>query len=68
MGFGFALNCVNHLGGAECHVDVGHIVLMKKGGFVGGHAHAKYADVIIFQDEMVMGFLGDRDGSGDLGV
>jgi len=66
--FGSVLDGVDDVGGTECHVEIRHIVLMEKSGLVGGDAHAKYADVIIFQDEMVVGFLGDRDGGGDLGV
>jgi hypothetical protein len=66
--FGSVLDGVDDVGGTECHVEIRHIVLMEKSRFAGGDAHAKYADVVIFQDEMVVGFLGDRDGGGDLGV
>jgi len=66
--FGSVLDGVDDVGGTECHVEIRHIVFMEKSGLVGGDAHAKYTDVIIFQDEMVVGFLGDRDGGGELGV
>jgi hypothetical protein len=40
---------------------------MEEGGFVGGDAYAEDADIVIFEDEMVVGFLGDGNGSGGLG-
>jgi len=48
--FGFALDGVDDVGGAERDVEIGHIVLMEKSGFVGGDAHAENADVGIFKD------------------
>jgi len=66
--FGFALDGVDDVGGAERDVEIGHIVLMEKSGVVGGDAHAENADVLIFQDEMMMGFFGDGNGGGGLGV
>jgi hypothetical protein len=39
---------------------------MEKSGFVGGDGYAEDADVVVFEDEMVVGFLGDRDGGGGL--
>jgi hypothetical protein len=62
-GFGFSLDGVDDVGGAERHVDVGHVVLMEKRGVVRGDAHAEYADVGVFQDEMMMRLF--RDGNGD---
>jgi len=66
--FGFALDGVDDVGGAERDVEIGHIVLMEKSGFVGGDAHAENADVGVFKDKMVVGFLGDGNGGGGLGV
>jgi len=43
-------------------------VLVKKCGVVRGDAYAEDADVIIFQDEMVMRLLRDGDGNGRLSV
>jgi hypothetical protein len=67
MGFGFALDGVDDVGGAERDVQVGDVVLVEEGGFVGRDADAKDADVVIFEDEMVVGFLGNGDGGGGLG-
>jgi hypothetical protein len=63
MSFGFALYGVDHVGGTERHVDVGHVVLMEKRGVVRGDAYSEYADVGVFQDEMMMRLF--RDGNGD---
>jgi len=63
-----ALDGVDDVGGAERDVEIGHVVLMEKGGVVGGDAYAENADVIIFKDEMVVRFLGDGNGGGGLGV
>jgi hypothetical protein len=41
---------------------------MEKRGVVRGDAHAEYADVIIFKDEMMVGLLRQGDSSGSLGV
>ena len=67
-GFGFALDGVDDVGGAEGDVDIWHVVPMKKRGVVRGDAYAEDADVIIFQDEVMVGFLGDGNGSGSLGA
>jgi len=64
MGFGFALDGVDNIGGAERDVEVGDVVLVEKSGFMRGDAHAEDADVVIFKDEMVVGFLGDGNGGG----
>jgi hypothetical protein len=66
--FRFVLDGVDDVGGTEGYVCVGHIVLMEKSGFVSGDAHAENADIGIFKDEMVVGFLGDGDGDRRLGV
>jgi len=66
--FGFALDGVDDVGGAERDVKIGYIVLMEKSGIVGGDAHAENADVFIFEDEMVVRFLWDGNGGGGLGV
>jgi hypothetical protein len=66
MGFGFAFDGVDDVGGAERDVEVGDIVLMEKGGFVGGDGYAEDADVFVFEDEVVVGLLGDGDGGGGL--
>src|SRR5882724_11029725 len=63
--FRFVLDGVDDVGGTEGYVYVGHIVLMEKSGSVSGDAHAENADIGIFKDEMVVGFLGDGDGDGD---
>src|SRR2546429_2144260 len=49
--------------GAQRHVDVGQVVLVKKSGLVWRNVHAEYADVGVFKDELVMRLL--RDGNGD---
>jgi len=66
--FGFALDGVDDVGGAERDVEIGHVVLMEKGGVVRGDAYAENADVGIFKNEMVMGLLGDGNGDRRLGV
>jgi len=66
--FGFALDGVDDVGGAERDVEIGHIVLMEKSGAVGGDTYAENADVVIFKDEMVVRFLWDGNGGGGLGV
>jgi hypothetical protein len=66
--FGFILDSVDDVGGAEGDVEVGDIVLVEECGFMGGDADAEDADVFVFQDEMVVGFLGDGDAGGSLGV
>jgi len=66
--FGLALNGVNDVGGTECDVDVGYIVLMEKRGVAGGDAYTENADVVIFENEMMVGFFGDRDGDRSLCV
>jgi len=65
-GLGFALDGVDDVGGTEGNVEIRNIVLVKKRGVMRGDAHAEDADVIIFQDEMVVGFLGDGNGRGGL--
>jgi len=59
MGFGFALDGVDDVGGAERNVEVGDVVLMEKRGFVGGDRYAEDADVFVFEDKVVVGFFGD---------
>jgi len=66
--FGFALDGVDDVGGAERDVKIGYIVLMEKSGVVGGDAYAEDADVGIFEDEMMMRLLGDGNGDRRLGV
>jgi hypothetical protein len=66
--FGFALDGIDDVGGTERNVKIGYIVLMEKGGAVGGDAHAENADVFIFEDEVVMGLFGDGNGDRRLGV
>jgi hypothetical protein len=66
--FGFVLDGVDDIGGTERDVEIGHIVLMEKGGIVRGNAHAENADVGIFKDEMMVRFLRDGDGAGGSGV
>ena len=68
MDFGFVLDGVDDVGGAEGDVEIRDVVLMKQCGFVRRHAHTKNADVFIFEDEMVVGFLGDGDSGGGLGA
>ena len=68
MGFGPALDGINDVGGAERNVQVRYIVLMEKRGAMRGDAYAEDANVIIFQDEMMMRLLWDGDGSGSLGA
>src|SRR6266446_1975004 len=60
--FGFALDGVDDVGGTEGDVEIGHVVLMEKSGFVGGDAYAENADVIVFKHEMVVRLLGDGNG------
>src|ERR1700693_668061 len=62
MSFGFALNVINDVGGAERDIQIGYIVLMEKSGAVGGDAYAENADVSIFKDETVVRLLGDGNG------
>jgi len=66
--FGFVLDGVDNVGGAERDVEIGYIVLVEKSGAVGGDAYAENADVFIFKDEMMMGFFGDGGGDRRLGV
>jgi hypothetical protein len=66
MGFGFAGDGVDDVSGTQRHVDVGQVVLVKERGLVRGDIHAEYADVGVFQDELVMRLL--RDGNGDRGL
>jgi len=66
MSFGFAGDGVDDVSGAQRHVDVGQVVLVKKSGLVWGDVHAEYADVGVFKDELVMRLL--RDGNGDRGL
>jgi len=66
MSFGFALDSVDDVGGAERDVEVGDVVLMEKSGFVRRDAHAEDADVVVFEDEVVVGFFGDGDRGGGL--
>ena len=63
MSFRLACNGIDDIAGAEGHVDVRHVVLVEKCGVVRGNAHAKNADIGIFQDEMMVGFF--RCGNGD---
>ena len=62
-GFRFAGDSVDDVAGAERHVDIGHIVLMEKCGIVRGNAHAEYADVGVFQYQMMMRLF--RNGNSD---
>jgi hypothetical protein len=48
MGFGFALDGIDDVGGAERDVEVGDVVLMEESGFVSGNADAENADVGVF--------------------
>ena len=66
MSFGFALDGVDDVGGAERDVEVGDVVLMEERGFVGGDRYAEDADVVVFKDQVVVGFLGDGDGNWSL--
>jgi hypothetical protein len=66
--FRFVLDGVYDVGGTEGHVEIGHIVLMEKSGFVGGDVYPENADVGIFKDEMVVRLLRDRNGDRRLGV
>jgi hypothetical protein len=66
MSFGLSGDGVDDVSGAQRHVDVGQVVLVKKRGLVWGDVHAEYADVGVFKDELVMGLL--RDGNGDRGL
>ncbi len=67
-GFRPAFDGVDDVGGAQRNIEVGNIVLVKKRGVVRGDAYAEDADVIIFEDEMVVGLFGDGDGAGGLGI
>lgn len=67
-GFGFALDGVDDVSGAEADVKIGHVVLVEKRGVVGGDTDAEDADVLIFEDEMMMRLLGDGNGGGGLSV
>jgi len=60
-GFGPALDGIDDVSGAERNVDVGHIVLVKESGSVGRDAYAEDADVVVFENEMVVGFSGERN-------
>jgi hypothetical protein len=64
MSFWLACDRVDDIAGAERYVDVGHVVLVEKCGVVRRNAHAKNADIGIFQDEMMVRFYccgnGDR--------
>jgi hypothetical protein len=64
----FVLNGVDHVGGAERNVEVRHVVLVEKSGFVGWDAYAEDTDVIVFKDKMMVGLLGDGDGDWCLDV
>ena len=50
MGFEFALDGVDNVGGAERNVEVGDVVLMEKSGFVSGDAHAEKTHVVVLKD------------------
>jgi hypothetical protein len=65
-GFGFALDGVDNVGGTEGDVHIWHVVLVEKRGVMRGDAYAENADVIIFQDEMMVGLPGNRNGGGGL--
>src|SRR5260370_5168083 len=65
-GFRPALDGINDVGGAERNVQVWNIVLVKKRGVVRGDADAEDADVIIFEDEMVVRFLAQGNSGGSL--
>jgi hypothetical protein len=68
VNFGFVLDGVDDIGGAERDVEVGDIVLMQQSGFVRWDTDAEDADVFVFEDEMVVRFLGDGYTGGGLGV
>ena len=57
--FGFALNRVDDVGGAERNIKIRYIVLMKERGVVSRHMDAKHADVLIFKDQMMVRFVLD---------
>jgi hypothetical protein len=50
MGFGFALDSVDDIGGAERNVKVGDVVLMEESGSVSGDADTENADVVVFEN------------------
>jgi hypothetical protein len=66
--FRFVLHGVDDVGGAERNIKIRHVVLVEKRGFVGGDAHTEDADVTIFEDEVMVGFLWEGNGGGGLGV
>jgi hypothetical protein len=66
-GLGSALNGVYNVGRAKRNVKIRNIVLMQKRRVVGGDAYAEYADVLIFQDQMMMRLLREGNGYGSLG-
>lgn len=66
-GLGPALDSVYNVGGAKRNIKVGNIVLVEKRGVMREEAHTENADVFVFEDEMVMGFFGERDGDWCLG-
>jgi hypothetical protein len=68
IGFGFALDGVDYIGGPERDVEVGDVVLMEESGFVRRDADAEDADVIVFEDEVVVGFFGDGNSFRSLGA
>jgi hypothetical protein len=61
------LDSVYNVGGAKRNIKVGNIVLVEKRGVMREEAHTENADVFVFEDEMVMGFFGKRDGDWCLG-
>jgi len=65
-GFGSALDGVDDVGWTERNINVGHVVLMKKGRIVGGDADAEDADVFVPEDQMMVGFVSDGNGDGSL--
>jgi hypothetical protein len=67
-GFGSALDGVHNVSGAEGNVKVRNIVLVKKRGGMRGDAYAKDTDVFIFENEMMMGLLPERNGYWSLSV
>jgi hypothetical protein len=67
-GFGFSLDSVDDVGRTERNIKVGNIVLVKERCVVRGDAHAEYADVGIFQDEMMVRLLRDGNGGRRLSV
>jgi hypothetical protein len=68
VGFRFAGDGVDDVGGAEAEVNVGGVVLVEKRGFVRGDDGAEDADVIIFDEEMMMRLVRHGDGGGGLGA